>query len=266
MFEPCRLGSTLELVLGGWGFREEAAYELELLGAVKVRRTRDRDLRVVEIGSLAHDRQRLDRLGRAPEVRDQRWIAGRRDNRAGRDGNRVHAVQRLHDLAAHRLDENRLHGTSVVRAVKRTGPLGTTRGRRTLVGSALLFGPALLLVPAAPQSQPAPFIVIALVPATFGGIVFDVTGTSLEQAVTPDRMLGRLNVARRVILWGVIPLGSLAGDALASRIGPRPTLWVGTIVGSVSFLPLLLSPVQSIGRMADAVRERTHETVPVGDA
>jgi dipeptide/tripeptide permease len=71
---------------------------------------------------------------------------------------------------------------------------------RTLIGSALLFGPA-LLVPAAPQSQPAPFIVIALVLATFGGIVFNVTGTSFQQAVTPDRMLGRLNATRRFILW-----------------------------------------------------------------
>ncbi|MBA3567239.1 MAG: hypothetical protein H0W31_10370, partial [Actinobacteria bacterium] len=31
----------------------------------------------------------------------------------------------------------------------------------TLVGSAMVFGPALLLVPAAPQSQPIPFIVVA---------------------------------------------------------------------------------------------------------
>lgn len=96
--------------------------------------------------------------------------------------------------------------------------------------------------------------------------MFTVTGISLQQAVTPDRMLGRLNAARRFILWGVIPLASLAGGALASQIGPRPTRWVGTIAGSVSFLPLLLSPVRSIGRMADAVREHMHETVPVGDA
>jgi hypothetical protein len=65
---------------------------------------------------------------------------------------------------------------------------------------------------------------------------------------------------------GVIPLGSLAGGALVSQIGLRPTLWVATIAGAVSFLPLLLSPVRSIGRMADAVREHRHETVPVGDA
>jgi MFS family permease len=136
----------------------------------------------------------------------------------------------------------------------------------TLIGSALLFGPALVLVPAAPQSEPAPFFVIALVLATFGGIVFNVTGISFQQAVTPDRMLGRLNATRRFIVWGVIPLGSLAGGALASQIGLRPTLWVGTIAGSLSFLPLLLSPVRSIGRMADAVREHAPDAAQVADA
>ena len=134
----------------------------------------------------------------------------------------------------------------------------------TLVGSALVFGPALLLVPAASQSQPIPFLVVALILASFAGIVFNVTGLSFQQAVTPDRLLGRLNATRRFIVWGVIPLGSLAGGALASQIGLRPTLWVGAIGGSLSFLPLLFSPVRSIGRMEDAVREHSQlaETVP----
>ena len=131
---------------------------------------------------------------------------------------------------------------------------------RTLVGSALVFGPALLLVPAAPQSQPLPFLVVALILASFAGIVFNVTGLSFQQAVTPDRLLGRLNATRRFIVWGVIPLGSLTGGALASIIGLRPTLWVGAIGGSLSFLPLLLSPVRSIGPMDDAVRQ--HAPVP----
>ena len=73
----------------------------------------------------------------------------------------------------------------------------------TLVGSSLVFGPALLLVPAAPQSQPTPFLVAALILASFAGIVFNVTGLSFQQAVTPDRLLGRLNATRRFIVWGV---------------------------------------------------------------
>jgi MFS family permease len=136
----------------------------------------------------------------------------------------------------------------------------------TLVGAAVLFGPSLLLVPLAPQSQPIPFLVAGLILATFGGIVFNVTGISFQQAVTPDRMLGRLNASRRFIVWGVIPLGSLAGGTLASQIGLRETLFVGAIGGSLAFLPLLLSPVRSIGRMEDAVREHAPVVVTLSDA
>ena len=128
----------------------------------------------------------------------------------------------------------------------------------TLVGSAMVFNPALLLIPAAPQAHPIPFIVVALILVSFAGIAFNVTGLSFQQAVTPDRLLGRLNATRRFIVWGVIPLGSLAGGALASQIGLRPTLWVGAIGGSLSFLPLLLSPVRSIGPMKEAVLEHSH--------
>ena len=117
----------------------------------------------------------------------------------------------------------------------------------TLVASPLVFGPALLLVPAAPQSQPLPFLVAALILASFAGIVFSVTGLGFQQAVTPDRLLGRLNATRRFIVWGVIPLGSLVGGALASQIGLRETLWVSAIGASLSFLPLLLSPVARSG-------------------
>ncbi|MGI8862363.1 MAG: MFS transporter [Gaiellaceae bacterium] len=136
----------------------------------------------------------------------------------------------------------------------------------TLVGSAMVFGPALLLVPAAPQSQPIPFIVVALTLASFAGNVFNVTGLSFQQAFTPDRLLGRLNATRRFIVWGVIPLGSLAGGALASLIGLRPTLWVGAIGGSLSFLPLLFSPVRSIGPMEEAVLEHSQVVAEVPDA
>lgn len=121
-------------------------------------------------------------------------------------------------------------------------------------------------MPAAPESQPIPFLVAALVLGTFGGIVFNVTGISFQQAVTPDRMLGRLNASRRFIVWGVIPLGSLTGGALASQVGLRETLWIGTIAGSFAFLPLVLSPVRSIGRMEEAIHEHSPVTATVADA
>jgi MFS family permease len=136
------------------------------------------------------------------------------------------------------------------------GRLSARRGvGRTIVGSAMLFGLAMLLIPLAPASSPIPFLLTALLLVSFGAVVFNVTGISFQQAVTPDRMLGRLNASRRFIVWGVIPLGSLAGGILASAVGLHATLWIGAIGGAASFLPVLLSPVRTIGPMAEAIRE-----------
>ena len=85
----------------------------------------------------------------------------------------------------------------------------------------------------------------------FGGILFNITGISLVQTLTPDRLLGRLNATRRFLVWGAIPLGSLAGGALASTIGLRPTLFVGAAGSCACFLPMLLSPLRTLREMPE---------------
>jgi len=154
----------------------------------------------------------------------------------------------------------------LVGAVAATRLSATIGVGRTIVGSAIVFGPSMLLVPLAPQSFPVPFLVASLVLLSFGAVVFNVTGLSFTQAIVPDRMLGRLNATRRFIVWGVIPLGSLTGGTLASLIGLRGTLWVGAAGACFSFVPLLLSPIRSIGRMEDAVREHAPVSAPVTGA
>jgi hypothetical protein len=119
------------------------------------------------------------------------------------------------------------------------------------VGPTMILGAAtsvaLILVPLAPVSQPLPFLLASLLVTSFGVVVYNVTGISFQQEVTPDRMLGRLNASRRFLVWGVIPLGNLAGGALAITIGLRPTLFVGAIGIALAALPLVLSPLRSLG-------------------
>ncbi len=78
-----------------------------------------------------------------------------------------------------------------------------------------------------------PFAVLAvsanpyLIGATFfvGGatnIVWNIITVSLRQRITPDRLLGRVNSAYRVVAWGSIPLGAAAGGLLAQLFGLRP--------------------------------------------
>ena len=51
--------------------------------------------------------------------------------------------------------------------------------------------------------------------------VWNVITVSLRQRITPDRLLGRLNSAYRLVAWGTIPLGAAAGGLLSEWIGLR---------------------------------------------
>jgi MFS family permease len=116
----------------------------------------------------------------------------------------------------------------------------------TMIGAAMLGGWPLLAVPLAPVEEAIPLVVAAVAVQGFGVVLFNVTAISLFQAITPDRLLGRMNASRRFVVWGVIPLGQLASGGLAAWIGLRPTLLVGAIGTAVAFLPLLFSPVRSL--------------------
>src|SRR5439155_9713957 len=124
-------------------------------------------------------------------------------------------------------------------------------GRRLGVGRAILLatildGLPLVLVPLAPASFPIPFIVVAFTLVGFGIVLYNVSGISLTQALTPERLLGRVNASRRFIVWGTIPIGGLVSGGLASWIGLRPTMFVGTIGCLFAAVPIALSPVRHV--------------------
>jgi hypothetical protein len=68
-------------------------------------------------------------------------------------------------------------------------------------------------------------------------------------------MLGRMNSVMRFIVWGVMPLGSLLGGALATEIGLRETMWIAAAISFGCFLPVLLSPVRSLRELPEPVAE-----------
>ena len=59
----------------------------------------------------------------------------------------------------------------------------------------------------------------------------------------------------RFIVWGVMPLGTLAGGAIASAVDLRTAIWVGAIGSSLAFLPVLLSPVRSLREIPEPVAD-----------
>jgi len=62
----------------------------------------------------------------------------------------------------------------------------------------------------------------------FASPAFNVVVNNHVYQVTPDRLLGRVRSAARLVTWGSIPLGALAGGFLASAFGAQPALLILT--------------------------------------
>jgi MFS family permease len=143
------------------------------------------------------------------------------------------------------------------------GALVTTRFQKAVgVGNAIwipavLFSLGGLAFPLAPQSFPIPVLIIGTLAFGVGGMAYNITQVSLRQAITPERIQGRMNATMRWIVWGTIPLGALAGGAIATVYSLRAALWVGAIGGLFTFLPVLLSSVRSIKEMPEPVTPPT---------
>jgi MFS family permease len=116
----------------------------------------------------------------------------------------------------------------------------------TIIISAAVSGVATFAVPLAPQDDPFWVLVVGGLIVGFGVVVYNVNQVGLRQAITPDRMLGRMNATMRLIVWGTIPIGALIGGILGAAFGLVPVLWVSAIGASLSFLPVLFSPVRTL--------------------
>jgi MFS family permease len=128
----------------------------------------------------------------------------------------------------------------------------------TIIGAAATGGPMFLLVPFAPHgSEAIPFFAAVFVVGGFCNVVYNVAQISLRQAITPERIQGRMNSVMRFIVWGTIPLGALVGGLLTTTpLGLKGALIVGGIGTCISFLPVLLSPVRSLRELPEPVEEQ----------
>jgi len=128
----------------------------------------------------------------------------------------------------------------------------------TIIAASILGGPMFLLIPFAPHGIAALAVIgPAMVVGTFTNVLYNVTQVSLRQAITPERIQGRMNSVMRFIVWGTIPLGNLAGGALGTWIGLKQTLIVGGIGCCLPFLPVLFSPVRALREMPEPAGEES---------
>jgi predicted MFS family arabinose efflux permease len=118
----------------------------------------------------------------------------------------------------------------------------------TIIGSAFIGAAANLLVPLA--SGPTVLLAGTLMLSQFiGGVsnpVYNINQISLRQAITPDRVQGRMNASMRFLVWGTIPIGALLGGALGETVGLWPTLAVVSVCSLLAPLWIVFSPVRTL--------------------
>ena len=136
-------------------------------------------------------------------------------------------------------------------------------GGATILGAAL-SGPGTLLVALTPKSFPVPFFVAGMAIGGAGAVVYNIQQVSLRQAITPERMQGRMNSVMRFLVWGPIPLGALVGGAIATSFGLRTALVVGAVGGFTSTLPIIFSPIRKLKEMPEP--EDVLPTIAAGEA
>ncbi|MBP2363983.1 MULTISPECIES: MFS transporter [Streptomyces] len=125
-------------------------------------------------------------------------------------------------------------------------------GPTYLIGC-LIFPAALVLTPLAhgPQWIVVTMLVIGEFASALGLMLFDISGATLQQAITPDRLRSRMQGAQMAISYGVRPVGALVAGGMGTLIGVRPTLWFAVVGGLLSVLFLFWSPLRRVHDLPD---------------
>ncbi len=82
---------------------------------------------------------------------------------------------------------------------------------------------------------------------------YEINGVSLRQAITEDRMQGRMNASMRSLDFGAMLVGTALGGILGEWVGLRQTLFIAVGGNFVAALWLAISPVARLKEMPTGV-------------
>ena len=111
--------------------------------------------------------------------------------------------------------------------------------------SSVAYGPTVLCLPLAGAFPAAalPLLIGGALLQSFLVLVYNITQVTMRQRLTPPRLLGRMNASIRFVVWGVMPIASIAAGILGTTIGVLPTMWIGAIGATLSCVFVLFSPI-----------------------
>jgi predicted MFS family arabinose efflux permease len=112
----------------------------------------------------------------------------------------------------------------------------------------LIFGPAISVVGVAlflvaPQFDRFAGPAVGFFLIGFGPMLWLICQTTVRQLVTPAHLMGRVNATLQTAMYGMRPLGALAGGLVASFAGLEAALILVSISFALSALSILLSPL-----------------------
>ncbi|MBG0561549.1 MFS transporter [Actinoplanes aureus] len=116
---------------------------------------------------------------------------------------------------------------------------------RTMLVTMAIGNSAPLLLFAAPGGGTGVAVLVGAVfiVAGFGTALANVHNRSLRQSAVPDEIRGRVTAAYRLVSWGTLPLGSLAGGFLATELGAYGACLAGAAGIAAATLWVALSPI-----------------------
>lgn len=92
-----------------------------------------------------------------------------------------------------------------------------------------------------------------------GVVLWNVIVVSMRQRITPPHLLGRMNSAYRLLAWGTMPFGALAGGLLAEAFG-LPSVFIGMgvlVLALLALLPLVRGRLDEETELAERASSAT---------
>jgi hypothetical protein len=117
-----------------------------------------------------------------------------------------------------------------------------------MVAAGLIVGLSQLLVPLAAGPAVIAVGLLVLAQTLFGltAPLLNINIASLQQTVTPNRLMGRVNASMQMVTTGTLPVGALLGGALAGAAGVRAALAVAAAGMCLSFVVIWRSPLRAM--------------------
>ncbi|WP_274388957.1 MFS transporter [Streptomyces cavernae] len=121
--------------------------------------------------------------------------------------------------------------------------LGTARVIWLALVTCMPFG---LLMPLSSSGWGVLLFAIPWCVLNYGLILYNVAQISFRQQGCPPEMMARMNATVRFLIWGVLPLGGIAGGTLGDWAGVRTGLAVAAAGMLLSALWVLASPLRTM--------------------